>query len=186
MSSKYLIFFLNVLVLLMMPLMSRSTTAEAVESVRPAIAHKKEAARDSQRLATDAAISVRLVWQVIRSQGQGALMNTSAESFSTEGQLLQVGGSNWELRAKGSSIFGSVIPARLGLEGVVIVHRGELLSLLGVSFPRTEESHDGDEGHAKILHLPIQQAPYRQQMETIYRGPEEELLLVKVAIMKAT
>lgn len=166
-----------------MPLMSRSTAADAVESVRRAVSPKKEAAKVSQRLATKAAISVRLVWQVIRSQGQGALMNTSAESFSTEGQLLQVGGANWELRAKGSSIFGSVIPARLGLEGVLIVHSGELLSLLGVSFPRAEESHD-DEDHAKILHLPIQQAPYRQQLETIYRGPEEELLLVKVSIAK--
>jgi len=169
----------------MTPLMSRLSAADAIESVRPGNMRKKEAARSPQRLETKAAISVRLVWQVVRSQGQGALMNTSAESFSTEGQLLQVGGSNWELRAKGSSIFGSVIPARLGLEGVLIVHSGELLSLLGVSFPRTEESHDGDEDHSKILHLPIQQAPYRQQMETIYRGPEEELLLVKVSITKA-
>lgn len=169
----------------MLPLMSRSSAASPVESARPARTHKKEAIKGSQRLVTKAAIPVRLVWQVIRSQGQGALMNTSAESFSSEGHLLQVGGSNWELRAKGSSIFGSVIPARLGLEGVFIVHSGELLSLLGVSFPRAEESQDGDEDHAKILHLPIQQAPYRQQMETIYRGPEEELLLVKVSIAKA-
>lgn len=144
---------------------------------------KKRADSRSSSLATQAGLPIRLVWQVIRSQGRGAMMNTSAETFSAEGVLMPVGRSSWELRAKNSSIYGYFVSPKLGMDGRLILQRGELLDLLGVTSWRRDSfdgSGDGSDS-SQILQLPLLQTPNRQ-METIYRGPEEELLLVKVSI----
>jgi hypothetical protein len=148
-----------------------------------AIVRKKKADGRSSTNESLAALPVRLVWQVIRSQGQGAMMNTSAETFSADGLLAQVGISSWELRAKKSSIFGYYIPPKFGMDGRLVLQRAELLAMLGIISKRSEDlegSTDGGEG-ADVLHIPILQSPNRQ-LETIYRGPEEELLLVKVSV----
>ena len=148
-----------------------------------AVVRKKKADGRPSTPESPAALPVRLVWQVIRSQGQGAMMNTSAETFSADGLLVQVGISSWELRAKKSSIFGYYIPPKLGMDGRLVLQRAELLAMLGIISKRSDDldgSTDRGEG-ADVLHLAVLQSPNRQ-LETIYRGPEEELLLVKVSV----
>jgi hypothetical protein len=148
----------------------------------PGVRKKKAGPRSPSR-ASQAGLPIRLVWQVIRSQGQGAMMNTSAETFSAEGVLMPVGRSSWELRAKNSSIYGYFVSPKLGMDGRLILQRGELLDLLGVTSWRRDSMDGSDDGSdsSQVLQLPLLQTPNRQ-METIYRGPEEELLLVKVSI----
>ena len=111
------------------------------------------------------------------------MMNTSTETFSVEGTLKPFGVSSWELRANNLSIFGYFIPPKLGMDGQLIFQKGELLNLLGVISPQRYELEAGDDEMESfdVLRLPLLQAPNRQ-LETIYRAPEEELLLVKVAV----
>jgi hypothetical protein len=112
------------------------------------------------------------------------MMNTSAETFSSEAQLIQVGRWIWEFRANDRSVFGSFLPSQEGLDGRLILDRGPLLSLLNILPEGFEEEQDGEDSEIEsldTLQLLVQKAPFRQ-LETIYKGPEEELLLVKVSL----
>ena len=187
MSSKCLIFFLNVAVDAAAVLPPRAFASPENAAVATQSVRKKKAGPRSSSRASQAGLPIRLVWQVIRSQGQGAMMNTSAETFSADGVLIPVGRSSWELRAKNSSIYGYFVSPKLGMDGRLILQRGELLDLLGVTSWRggsIDGSGDGSDS-SQVLQLPLLKAPNRQ-METIYRGPEEELLLVKVSITTST
>ena len=109
-------------------------------------------------------------------------MNSSAATFSMDGSLFQIGEATWELRLKGSTIPGYYVAARHGLDGKMILHRARLLQVMGVDVSAQEQWSAGDQDSDEISHVDIPlYATSGRQMETIYRGPEEELYLVKVS-----
>lgn len=143
----------------------------------------KKKADDMGRLGiTPASVPIRLVWQVIRSQGQGALMNSSATTFSLDGRLFQIGESTWALRFKSMAIPGYYVPARYGLDGRMILNRAQLLKLMGVDLLAEYQSNPDEEilDDADHVDIPLHGLSGRQ-METMYRGPEEELYMIKVS-----
>ena len=111
-------------------------------------------------------------------------MNTSAETFSADGLIHQVSSARWELKIGKTSVIGTLILSKLGQDGRFVARRSEVLSMLGVESPlRDQLSEDPSEEDiaADVVQIPLFATPSRQ-LETIYRGPEEELFLVKLAV----
>jgi hypothetical protein len=182
--SKSLIFFLNILVATLPFSPKAGVAASTRVSGGRTDLHKKSATARYAKNMTKARLPVRIVWQILRSQGQGALMNTSAETFSAEGLIYQASAARWELKIGKDSIIGTLILPKLGQDGRFVAQRSDVLGLLGVESPlRDQLSEDqSDEDIASdVVQIPLFSAPSRQ-LETIYRGPEEELFLVKIAV----
>jgi hypothetical protein len=182
--SKSLIFFLNILVA-SHALSSTTGVAAATGLSAGAVSlRKKSAGARLEKYMTKARLPVRVIWQVLRSQGQGAMMNTSAETFSADGLIHQVSSARWELKIGKTSVIGTLILSKLGQDGRFVARRSEVLSMLGVESPlRDQLSEDPSEEDiaADVVQIPLFATPSRQ-LETIYRGPEEELFLVKLAV----
>ena len=182
MWPKSLIFILNVLFAqAYFPLISAQAAANPSQSPLSNLS-KNKAARAGMSQMTQAGLPIRLVWQVIRSQGVGGMMNTSTETHAAEGQILQVGSSHWELRIKNVSMAGYLVSPKTGIDGRIVLLRSELLELLGVdtaSQGRTPDSEDAVESK-DLVQIILSEASNRQ-FETIYRGPEEELFLIKLS-----
>ncbi len=182
--SKSLIFFLNILVAI--PAFSSVAREAASTSVSGSSGQlrKKSSASRAEKNMTKARLPVRVIWQVLRSQGQGAMMNTSAETFSADGQIYQVSAARWELKIGKASIVGTLILPKLGQDGRFVAQRSEVLSILGVESPlrdQLSEERTEEDLAADVVQIPLFASPSRQ-LETIYRGPEEELFLVKLAV----
>jgi len=182
--SKSLIFFLNILVASLVLSSTAGVAAGTGLSGGAGGLHKKSAGARLEKNMTKARLPVRVIWQVLRSQGQGAMMNTSAETFSADGLIHQVSSARWELKIGKTSVIGTLILSKLGQDGRFVAQRSDVLSMLGVESPlRDQLSEDRSEEDiaADVVQIPLFATPSRQ-LETIYRGPEEELFLVKIAV----
>jgi hypothetical protein len=135
-QSKSLIFFLNILVV-SLGLSSKAGVAASTGVFDGSHGlRKKSSAIRADKNMTKARLPVRVIWQVLRSQGQGAMMNTSAETFSAEGLIYQVSAARWELRIGKDSIIGTLILPKLGQDGRFVAQRSEVLSVLDRGRPR--------------------------------------------------
>ncbi len=141
----------------------------------------------SQGPMSRASIPVKVMWQIIRSQGRSTNMGTIAESFSAEGILQPKSSSQWILRLRGMEVSALVLPERVGVDGIVFMERQALLMALGAQ-PSALEATDSAEtlddlpttDHPAVP-LTLAKSPHRA-METIYRSPDEDLYLVKIAL----
>lgn len=169
------------LVGLYLPTDEAFAASKAKNTMQKPLSKKKADGRDRIGI-TPASVPIRLVWQVIRSQGEGALMNSSATTFSLDGRLFQIGESSWTLRFQSMAIPGYYVPARYGLDGRMILDRAQLLKLMGVDLLLEWQSNPDEEilDEADHVDIPLHGSSVRQ-METMYRGPEEELYLIKVS-----
>jgi len=182
--SKSLIFFLNMIVSLGILWPDVTLGAKAPVKVMQPGVRKKNTSKRSSSLFTQGTLPIRLMWQVIRSQGQASNLNTSAETFALEGLIIQTAPSTWELRTSRGSIFGTLILQKLGQDGRFLLERKELLKLLGVELPSGEGSQDfeHDSGVSDAIQIPLMVSPTRQ-LDTVYRGPEDDLFLVKLGAL---
>lgn len=182
--SKSLIFFLNILVASLELSSTAGVAAATGLSGGAGGLRKKSSGARSGKNMTKARLPVRVIWQVLRSQGQGAMMNTSAETFSADGLIHQVSSARWELKIEKASVIGTLILSKLGQDGRFVAQRSEVLNMLGVESPLRDqlpEDRSEEDMAADVVQIPLFSTPSRQ-LETIYRGPEEELFLVKIAV----
>ena len=182
--SKSLIFFLNILVASHVLSSTAGVAAATGLSAGAVSLRKKSAGARQEKNMTKARLPVRVIWQVLRSQGQGAMMNTSAETFSADGLIYQVSSARWELKIGKASVIGTLILSKVGQDGRFVAQRSEVLNLLGVESPlrdQLSEERSEEDIAEDVVQIPLFASPSRQ-LETIYRGPEEELFLVKLAV----
>jgi hypothetical protein len=181
---KCLIFFLKLLVLLV--LIDAPAGADTAPRVKPQYLKKRLRTRGPM---SQASIPVKLVWQIIRSQGQSSKMSTIAESFAAEGSLEPKTVDAWVLNIMGSEIPATVMPERPGVDGAIFTERYALLRALGAQ-PLAHEANGGMENADSLagdqldnegVKIVLARSPHRS-METIYRSPEDDLYLVKLSL----
>ncbi len=183
--SKCLIFFLKIsLTLALIPDFAGAATTSMA---RPKAVKKRVRPQGSM---SRASIPVSLVWQIIRSQGPSAKMGTVAESFGADGTLVPKTASTWGLSLLGTEIPVSIVPGRLGVDGLVFAERNVLLKALG-AYPAAQDgegltdasqTQTGDPQDHEGVQLVLAWSPQRT-METIYRSTEDDLYLVKMGIV---
>ncbi len=183
-SSKSLIFFLNML--LVNGASPERLVAAASAQITAADVPLKRAFRRKSGPISSAAINVRFIWQTISSQGQGSKMNTAAETFSADGKLIQSGSNRWELEVGKTQAPVTFNPASREAEGSVFIDRGDLLKLLDVDLSakgiQSESNRFPSSAVTGGVQLLLSRTPSRQ-METVYRSPDEELFMVKAALV---
>ena len=130
---------------------------------------------------TVSSIPVKIVWQIIRSQGQNSKMGTIAESFAADGSVEPNTPSTWVLRVMGATIPATVIPGRSGMDGMIFTERRPLLNALGAIPLSQEATLDLHTSDNQGLQMTLARSPNRH-METIYRSPDDDLYLVKLSL----
>ena len=112
-------------------------------------------------------------------------MNTAAETFSADGKLIQSGSNRWELEVGKTQAPVTFNPASREAEGSVFIDRGDLLKLLDVDLSAKGIQSESNRFPSAVtggVQLLLSRTPSRQ-METVYRSPDEELFMVKAALV---
>ena len=185
---KCLIFFLKLLVVLV--LIDAPAGAATAPGMKPQSLKKRTRPHGPM---SQGSIPVKLIWQIIRSQGQSSKMSTIAESFAAEGILEPKTAATWVLKIMGSEIPAIVMPERPGVDGAMFTERLALLRALGAQpmaqdATGTVENADGlagDQSDNEGVQIVLARSPHRS-METIYRSPEDDLYLVKLSVFVLT
>lgn len=181
-SSKSLIFFS---ILMWMLLLSASATNAVNEStLKPIRLPLKKATLQKAPPVTGSAIGVRFTWQTIHSLGQGAKISTAAETFSADGEIVNVRVNSWVLRISGTEVPVSVNMGQRGTDGVLFVDRYDLLKVLGVSLNSDQSGFENDINSLRERGGSLQLALFRtpnRYMETVYTSPDDDLFIVKVS-----
>lgn len=155
-------------------------TSQFSQSLKVKKANKKAIAPN-----TPAKLKLNVVWQIIRSHGQGDKMGTSADTFVANGELFQSEVNRWVMKIGKSSATVSFNPNGPVGEGFVYIERGDLLNLLNVSLLNSEGIGENDPNYLAAksgsIQLFISKNQNRQQ-DVIYRSPDEQLFLVKASL----
>jgi hypothetical protein len=165
-------------------LLTQASMAASTHSGRTSTSREhmplKRARRPVSPASTKSAMTMRLTWQVIRSQGQGAKLSTSAETFSMDAQIIPISVDTWQLRLSGMEFPVSVQAGRRGRDGVLFIDRQDLLRGLGIRLNPVWAVADDDNAALAGIGLVLSRNQNRY-LETIYRAPDEELFIVKAS-----
>lgn len=147
----------------------------------------KKAARRKSGPASSAEIPVQFIWQIISSQGLGSRMNTLSETFASDGRLVPVGADQWKAVVGSQESLVRVKAPQDDKDGFILIDKHDVLQLLNIDLPARPNQLNGErtndlESLSGTVQLIVGKSPNRS-FESIYRSPDEDLFLVKVAVI---